>query len=296
MPVTGRIAGLTRRTTTSLPSAVMRRSPTSAKDAIASGNLLLDQWLPGARVPSPHRPVLVAGDDHLTTPGPAHRHRAHVVAPAPAHRHRAQPVGVVGQWRGERFPGGRVPDPHRLVSAAWPVRGPPTGSPVAASQTRTAPSYSPETITSRPPARPTATAWIELVWPASGAPTGSPLAASQTRTASEPAETITSRPPARPTATASTLPVWPARRPVPRWPRPRSARSYPSRRRRSPRGRRPGPPPPPPLRGCARLEARRPVPRWPRPRSAPSCPGRRRRIPRGPRPPHSPRRCARLAA
>ena len=82
---------------------------------------------------------------------------------------------------------------------------------MTASQTRTVPSWQPETMTSRSPARPMATAFTAPSWPASGPPTGSPVTASQTRTvpSSEP-ETMTSRSPARPMATAFTAPPWPA--------------------------------------------------------------------------------------
>ena len=91
---------------------------------------LLGNQLPGRRVPDPHCPVVAAGDDDVAAPGPACRHRSHR-------------AGVAGQRR-------------------------PTGCPVTASQTRTVPSLPPETMTSRPPARPTATAVTQPVWPVSG--------------------------------------------------------------------------------------------------------------------------------
>ena len=76
----------------------------------------------GDRVPDPHRPVVGAGDDDVAVPGPPDRHRV-----SPGRRGRAA---------------GR--------------RG---GSPVTASQTRTVASLEPETMTSRSPARPIATAF-----------------------------------------------------------------------------------------------------------------------------------------
>ena len=119
----------------------------------------------GDRVPDPHRRIAGAGDDDVAVSGPPDGHRVH-------------PAVVAGQRAADRLAGDRVPDPHRLIVGAGdddvPVPGPPDrhrthravvagqrvadGAPVTASQTRTVPSLEPETMTSRSPARPKATA------------------------------------------------------------------------------------------------------------------------------------------
>jgi hypothetical protein len=86
-----------------------------------------------------------------------------------------QDHSVITLRRGEALVGqGQGLDPVRKMLLA-------DRCPVAVSQTRTVLSSLPETISSRSPARPTATASTGLVWPARGWPTGCPVAASPSK-------------------------------------------------------------------------------------------------------------------
>ena len=86
---------------------------------MVAGQRAADRF-PGHRVPHPDGVVSAAGDDDVAVPGPPHRHRIHRAV-------------VAGQ----------------RASAGFPV---------TASHIRTMPSLPPETMMSRSPARPTATA------------------------------------------------------------------------------------------------------------------------------------------
>ena len=117
---------------------------------------------------------------------------------------------------------------------------------MCASQILTVPSQPEETMTSRPPACPSATAATLDLWPVSGWPSGPPVAASQIRTISSkplsPPETMTSRPLTRPSATACTAlgwPVsgWPSGPPPARGQRPPQSRQWASNASRSRRAR-----------------------------------------------------------